>query len=402
MRLLFDQNLSPRLVPSLEQVSSMNTLTRIAFAAVLAALAGRACAADLVKSLEILRAVGPQGAGNEAATAAWQEVARSDAAELPKLLSALDGANPLAANWIRTAIDAICERTLREGRSLPQTSLEQFVLETAHAPKGRRLAYEWLLQVDAKAEERIVPQLLHDPSLELRRDAVARLIAQAESAGKPAETADLLKKALDAARDRDQVDTIAKSLKKLDIQADLVRHDGLVVDWWVIGPFDNTGGKGFSTEYAPEKGFDPQAEHQGKHGPVRWRRFSSDSPNGQVDLNKALADGMEKEKEREIVGYAAAEFHSPEARFVHIRTASDNALKIWVNGKLVDKHEIYHGGTVFDQYRAAAILQPGRNVILVKACQNAQTQDWAEVLSFQFRVCDEIGTAILSQKKPGG
>ncbi len=57
---------------------------------------------------------------------------------------------------------------------------------------------------------------------------------------------------------------------------------------------------------------------------------------------------------------------------------------------------------MFDQYRAAAILQPGRNVILVKACQNAQTQDWAEVLSFQLRVCDEIGTAILSQKKPGG
>lgn len=380
----------------------MSPLTKIAFAAVLAALAGGASAADLGKSLEVLGSVGPRGAGNEAAAAAWQEVARSDAAELPMLLAALDRANPLAANWIRTAIDAICERTLREGRSLPQTSLEQFVLETVHAPKGRRLAYEWLLQVDARAEERIVPQFLHDPSLELRRDAVARLVAQAESAGGPKETIELLKTALDAARDRDQVDTIAKSLKKRAIQVDLVRHDGFVVDWWVIGPFDNTGGKGFRAEYAPEKGFDPQAEHPGKHGPVRWRRFSSDSPEGQVDLNKALAEEMEQEKEREIVGYAAAEFHSAEPLAVQIRTASVNALKIWLNGELVDEHEVYHGGSVFDQYKAAAILQPGRNVILVKACQNAQSQDWAEVLSFQLRVCDEIGTAVHSQQKPGG
>lgn len=380
----------------------MRFITSIAFAAALAGLVGEARAADLGESLKTLRSVGPQGAGNEAARVAWQQVAQSDAARLPDLLAALDGANPLAANWIRTAIDAICERTLRDGGSLPQALLERFVLETVHDPKGRRLAYEWLCQVDAKAEDRIVPQLLHDPSLELRRDAVARLIAQAQSAGKPAEAVELWKTAFQAARDRDQVDAIAAALKKLGVPVDLVGHDGMIVDWWVIGPFDNTGEKGFSTEYPPERGFDPRAEHQGKHGTVRWQKFSSDSPEGQVDLNRALAGGMKSEKEREIVGYAAAEFYWPEARAVQIRTASFNALKIWLNGKLIDEHDVYHGGSMFDQYRAAAVLEPGRNVILVKACQNAQTQDWAEVLSFQFRVCDEIGTAILSQKKPGG
>ena len=109
---------------------------------------------------------------------------------------------------------------------------------------------------------------------------------------------------------------------------------------------------------------------------------------------------MEQEKEREIVGYAAAEFHSAEPLAVQIRTASVNALKIWLNGELVDEHEVYHGGSVFDQYKAAAILQPGRNVILVKACQNAQSQDWAEVLSFQLRVCDEIGTRSIRSRSP--
>lgn len=380
----------------------MNTLTRIAFAAVLAVFSGGAVAADLGESLKTLRSVGPQGAGNEAAAVAWQQVAQADAARLPELLSALDGANPLAANWIRTAIDAISERTLRAGGSLPQLPLERFVLETSHDPKGRRLAYEWLLQVDAKAGDRIVPQFLHDPSLELRRDAVARLIAQAQSAGSPAEAAGLLKAAFDAARDRDQVESITAALKKLGAEVDLVRHDGMIVDWWVIGPFDNTGEKGFSREYTPEKHFDRQAEHQGKHGPVRWQKFSSGSPDGQVDLNKALAGAMAKEKEREVVAYAAAEFDSPKEQAVEIRSASLNALKIWVNGRLVDEHDVYHGGSTFDQYKARSVLKPGRNLILVKLCQNAQTQDWAEVFGFQLRVCDGIGTAILPEKRTGG
>ena len=43
----------------------------------------------------------------------------------------------------------------------------------------------------------------------------------------------------------------------------------------------------------------------------------------------------------------------------------------------------------------------GINTILVKACQNAQTQSWANKWSLQMRVCDELGTAILStDRKP--
>jgi hypothetical protein len=44
-------------------------------------------------------------------------------------------------------------------------------------------------------------------------------------------------------------------------------------------------------------------------------------------------------------------------------------------------------------------MKAGRNVILVKICQNEQTEEWAQVWQFQLRVCDPTGNAILSREK---
>ena len=360
-----------------------------------------ALAADLNEALESLRAVGPKGAGNEAASLAWQEVAQVDVSQLPRLLEALDGANSLAANWIRTAVDTVCERAMRDQGTLPKEALEQFLFRTDQDPKGRRLAYEWLLKVDPDAEQRIVPQLLNDPSVELRRDAVAWLIDQGEKtlqSGKGSKARELFEQAFEAARDRDQIDSLTKQLRELGHDVDLVKHDGLVVDWLVIGPFDNTGEAGFDTVYGPEKEYNPSAEYQGKHGTVAWLKASSDDPQGAVDLYKILKDKLAKEEEREVLAYAVAEFHSPTARKVQIRSTSYNAIKIWLNGKLVDEHDVYHGGSQYDQYQTEAQLEPGLNRIMIKACQNAQTQSWTNHLAFQLRVCDAIGSGILSQK----
>jgi len=58
---------------------------------------------------------------------------------------------------------------------------------------------------------------------------------------------------------------------------------------------------------------------------------------------------------------------------------------------------VYHSGSQPDQFVNRVVLQPGRNVILVKVCQNEQTQDWAQRWDFQLRVCDETGGAVLSK-----
>jgi hypothetical protein len=53
-----------------------------------------------------------------------------------------------------------------------------------------------------------------------------------------------------------------------------------------------------------------------------------------------------------------------------------------------------------DQYRLKANLKKGRNVIMLKLCQNEQMQNWTKEWQFQLRVCDATGTAILSTGRP--
>ena len=78
---------------------------------------------------------------------------------------------------------------------------------------------------------------------------------------------------------------------------------------------------------------------------------------------------------------------------VQVRAGSTNALKVFVNGKEVFAREEYHHGTRMDQHVGRGTLRAGRNEILVKVCQNEQTESWAESWGFQLRVCDALGGA---------
>jgi hypothetical protein len=372
----------------------MRTVYRVLTAVFLAAVCTtQAVAGDVKPLLDTLLAVGPKGAGNREAARAWEQLVRADASQLPTILAALDGANPLAANWVRTAVDAIAEGHLRRGGPLPSAELEQFVLDRRHAPRARRLAYELLVRVDPAAPGRLVPGMLDDPSVELRRDAVARLIGEAARAAEsngPAKAAPLYREALTAARDPDQIRLLAARLKELGEKVDLARHFGYVLRWKLVGPFDNTGEKGYGVACGPEREFDPGAKYPGKHGEVGWIEHVTTDDHGLVDFNKAIGE------EKDVVGYAAAEFFSEREQEVEFRLASDDAVKLWLGGRLIDEHDVYHAGMYMDQYTSRAKLEPGRNVILVKVCQNDQTQDWARGWSFQLRVCDSTGGGVLS------
>jgi len=364
-------------------------------AAVWLAFSGTASAepVDVGPLLKTLQSVGPKGAGHREATGAWQRLARADAERLPAILAGLDGANPLAANWIRTAVDAIAQHRLQEGGKLPAAELEAFLADTRHAPRARRLAYEWLLCVDPAARQRLIPGMLDDPSVEMRRDAVAWLIGQAvqvEELRDRAAAAPTYRRALDAARDPDQVKLLTQRLRSVGQEVDLARHFGYLVRWKLIGPFDNTGEKGYPVAYPPEREIDFTASYKGKHGTVRWIDHVTTHDYGRVDLNKAIGE------EKGVIAYAATEFLSSKRQQVELRAASFNALKWWINGTPAGEFPVYHGGREMDQYVTRSVLKAGRNLILVKVCQNEQTQSWARFWDFQLRVCDASGGAILS------
>src|SRR6185503_12778489 len=81
-------------------------------------LSGMAATA-LSRPLETIRAVGPEGKGNAEASAAWKKVSSSKSSALIPILQSMNGANDLAVNWLRNAVDTIAARELAAGRTLP-------------------------------------------------------------------------------------------------------------------------------------------------------------------------------------------------------------------------------------------------------------------------------------------
>lgn len=349
---------------------------------------------DVADALSVLKAVGPNARGHREAQQAWPAAAAAEASRLPELLAALDDAGPLAANWIRAAVEAVAERAVAAGDASPAAGLEKFTLDVAHAPRARRLAYDWLVRFDPTAPDRLMPGFADDPSTELRREAIERIVAAAEKESDEAAKQSQLRRAFAAARDVDQIADLREKLKKLGVEVNVTRHYGFVTQWRVIGPFDNVGGKGFDAAYPPETEIRLDAKYPGKDGKeIAWQEHVTTDPHGMVDLNAALG------KNKGAAAYAYAEFVSDAARPVDVRIGSIVAIKVWVNGRLVDSRETYHSGTSIDQYISKTKLQPGVNRILVKCCENEQTEPWAQDWQFQLRICDAVGTAVLSQDR---
>ncbi|MBN1911129.1 MAG: hypothetical protein JW818_15390 [Pirellulales bacterium] len=359
-----------------------------------------AWAAEVESLLGPLRAVGPKGKGSHEAAQAWKELIEASADELPAILAGMDGANPLAANWIGSAADTIAQRELQQGGTLPAAELERFLMDAHHAPRARSQVYEWLSKTDPTLPARVLPKMLDDPNLDLRRLAVARLMAEAAKAPE-ARALDLYDRALRSTREMDQLRQIAGRLKKLGREVILTKQLGCVTHWKVIGPWDNTDGRGFDAVYPPEKetvldfsqSYPGKPDAKGNPRTLKWIDHTTTHPLGEFDLNKIL------EEEKSVVAYAAGEVYSPRAQDVQIRTASNNAHKIWINGHEVAAYKVYHAGGQFDQYSCDATLRPGRNTILVKICQNAQTQPWARDWKIILRVCDRSGGPVVSDSK---
>lgn len=350
------------------------------------------------QSLAAIRATGPEGQGNPAAAQAWQKLSQADAGAILPILSAMDGAGPLAGNWLRSAVEVIVERELAAGRPLPMGELKAFLLDTRQSPRARRLAFDLLAKVDPETAGKLVPGMLNDPATEMRRDAVQQLMDEGAGlieAGKTDAANLIYRQALHAARDVDQIQTIARQLTgKLKQSIDLPEHFGFLLWWKVIAPFDNTGREGFDTVFPPEKSIDLEAAYPGKSGEVRWQDFASTDDYGKVDFNQPFGPL------KEVTGYAFTTFDAAEARPAEIRLGCKDAWKIWFNGKLLFGRDEYHRGQRIDQYKLPVQLKKGENTILIKLCQNEQTQDWTVEWEFQMRICDAAGAAILAENRP--
>ena len=96
--------------------------------------------------------------------------------------------------------------------------------------------------------------------------------------------------------------------------------------WLTLGPFDNTVGIGYNTEYIPEDTtqIDLAGQYEGVNEQISWKKLSDDTFNGFIDLGSDT---------NWRVSYAWATVTSPDEREVQFRFGSDDQGKIWLNGK---------------------------------------------------------------------
>ena len=354
----------------------------------LVSLEAAAGSPEIATAVASIRAVGKEGQGNDAAAAAWKTLTAQGLPALKPTLAAFQGANVSAANYLRSAVDAIVEAEAKAGRPLPADELKTFVLDTKQDAAARRIAFELYEKLQPEAAKEILQGFINDPSLDLRRDAIARRLALAKDDARQIEPLFI------AARDRDQVEKLAKLLKKDD--AAVVKHFNFVTKWHILGPFDGSKASGFATAYPPEKGIDLKATYDGKTGEkIAWKAVETKAlaEDGAKDYSLVdLAKELGKHKDAVAYGYCVVEV--PQETALEFRGATQNGVKFFVNGKSVFEREAYHQGTTMDQHSGRCVLKAGKNDLLVKICQNDQKEPWAQRWAFHARLCDATGGAV--------
>lgn len=344
---------------------------------------------EIPAAISTIQKVGREGTGNTQASKAWKILVSHGGKALIPTLIAFQDSSPAAANWLRSAVDAMVQAETLAGRPLPADTLAAFCTETKHAPAARRIAYELLEQADKPRAAKMLPEFINDSSLELRRDAIAERMTAAEKVQDQEAKKQELQTLLTAARDQDQIEELAKQLEPLGVKINLAQHMGFISRWHVVGPFESTEGAALSISNPPEAGVDLTATYTGKDGAiVRWQPLGTAEKYAELDLNKRLG----RHKNASVYAYSVV--HVDKETPVELRAATQNAIQIFVNGKKAFEREEYHHGTKLDQHAGPAVLKAGKNEILVKICQNDQKEQWAQVWQFQVRICDATGGAV--------
>ncbi len=317
---------------------------------------------------------------------------------LMDVVAMIGSVDPVQKNLLLGLAQTIYQRDAKKAKPM----LQKIVDDKGLDPAARYWAFTEWTNGDSGLRESLLQKMLEDPALELRYEAVKQAqseVAKLKEKGTESETLKAsYQKLLVAARMPEQIQQIADSLKELGTEVDLLDHFAFIAQWQTIGPFDNRNQAGFNVVYGPEKdylagqGIDANAQYDGKNGKVQWQAVSTKEKDGAVDLNPVYKN------EKGAITYAYAEFNAPQAVDCQVRLGCINANKVWVNGQEKLANEVYHTGSQIDQYAAAVQLKAGKNTILVKVCQNEQTESWAQDWKFQLRFTDASGLPIRPAK----
>lgn len=365
---------------------------------------------SLVNDLAVIKRIGGEAAGYDAAIDAAKRLSGQPSSAVGEILASMKNGSPLAKNWLRMIAADVADND-----SFPQDLLRQFFADQSQDTEARHAAFQMLVANDSALKAKLLDGAADDPSLPVRYAAVATILdkaAKSKDSGDNDAAVQLFRLVVAQGRNPDQLQTAVKSLDALGEKVELADELGLIRRWFVMGTFDNTASANFETIYAPELSYTKDGRL-----PAEWLNAEaivvkpkgtvpaattslviSDDAMGVVNINPAF------NKAKDVIAYCYAEFEVAQSVDAVARLGCITASKVWVNGKLAMANEVYHSGTMVDQYLGDCKLVPGVNSVLIKVCQNAQTEPWAQDWQFQFRLTDRFGGAIkpaaIVQPKP--
>ncbi|HMF17623.1 MAG TPA: hypothetical protein VKE98_10475 [Gemmataceae bacterium] len=340
-----------------------------------------------------------QGRGTREGRAAWERIVGGGPKLLPILLKAMNTGDIVAANWLRTAFDQIADKEIKAGgKGIDVDGLLRFAKNGTHQGRARRLALDLVEKLKPGTSLKLYPGWLDDP--EFRFEAVALTLEEAKKSAKEdgKKTLEIYRKAFAASRDVGQARQAALGLQNLGVKVSVGEHMGFLMDWYLIGPFDGMGMKGFHSQYPPEKEINLKGEYQGQGKKVRWIRHRVQEPPPTTGGgHQALVNLRQKDAlgdADDAVALAYTEFLVDRAQVAEFRGAADDNFTIWVNGKKEFAFEEYRNGVRLDRHRFKVNLRAGKNTVLVKICQTPAPNpepNW----EFFLRVVDDTGRGIV-------
>lgn len=153
---------------------------------------------------------------------------------------------------------------------------------------------------------------------------------------------------------------VARARGDVATAGDHLRRLRFLDGWWIAGPFDDPGKRGFDTLFGPETGGAPRTVQPGKDRDVGWRPLAPEATSaGFTHLGAVVRPA------RDVAVFAATRVASPRARRAWLLVGASGALQVFVNGEPVYGDRAYHVARL-DQAAVPVRLRAGNNRVLLK------------------------------------
>ncbi len=149
-----------------------------------------------------------------------------------------------------------------------------------------------------------------------------------------------------------------------------LREQIAILDWQLLGPFDDSEYLGMEQTFGPERNTDGSVVWEGRNGKISWRQWTQNS-----DEQPCVPFGNLYGTEEGIAAFAMARVACPSETDAVLHVSMSQRGEVYLNGEKIYRDE-YAAGFLPEEARLPVQLKAGTNTILLKSLHH-WGDDWA-------------------------